>query len=674
VQSETWSGSPELLGADDATIDAALAHAHPMVLRGLLHQLTGDAELLDIPVRTTIVEAFREVQSFADKADRARVRAKAATFLKAYRDGGAGELGIGPTDRLPTSLALTAGMAIDPHDLEMWLEELAIDPWSRGLRWPDGSPPPAARSFSVVVIGAGMGGLNAAVHLKQAGIAFTVLEKNPAVGGTWYENRYPGARVDSPSRIYTHVYGVSFPQPYPYCPQEENEKYFNWVADAFGVRDDICFDTEVTSIVWDDEAQGWELTVTDADGRRTVRADAVISAVGFLSRPNIPKLEGIEDFGGDWFHTARWPEGYDLSGKRVAVVGTGCTGYQAIPEIAQEAEHVVVFQRTPNWIYDTPGYLAPHPDEVTWLDRNFPFLVHFARFRTSYLHRPQNTWKGIQVDPDFHDEHAVSEVNQRIREQRLAFLEAKLGHLPDLMAHMTPTAPPMSSRPVLVDRDHSVLDVLASDGVTLETKGVRRITEDGIEMPDGTRHQVDVIVLATGFRANDFLWPMEVRGRGGQRIEDLWATDGARAYLGSMLPGFPNFFMIYGPNTNMLLGMQIVDLEELVTRFALENLAGLIEQGKRTVEVTDVAYRRYNRIVDHAEQLMVWVDPRARNYYQNEFGRSSANNPLDMRLLWHWLRDPTGRRAGDGGAPVDGSLLEQYEAIAPRFGEDLSVE
>ena len=179
-------------------------------------------------------------------------------------------------------------------------------------------------------------------------------------------------------------------------------------------------------------------------------------------------------------------------------------------------------------------------------------------------------------------------------------------------------------------------------------------------------------MLATGFKANDFLWPMEVRGTGGQSLEELWAKDGARAYLGSMLPGFPNFFMVYGPNTNLLAGLQIVDLEEMVTRFALECIGGLIAQGKRTVEVTEDAYWRYNAVLDRAEKLMTYVDPRAHNYYQNEFGRSAANCPLDTRLLWHWLRDPAGRPPV-GGSAID-RALSRSTRITPRFGADLTVE
>jgi 4-hydroxyacetophenone monooxygenase len=666
-------GGSELLEASDAMINDAVRYADPLVLRGVLYQLTGDADLLGMELKTLNVSGLREMHLLANPEDVARIREKAAAFLASYRDAGAGPLPIGSAQRLQRSMSLTVGVDVASTELEMWLEELALDPWARSFAWSEKTPPAGVEEFSVVVIGAGMGGLNAAVHLKRAGVPFTVVEKNSGVGGTWYENRYPGARVDSPSRIYSHLYGVNFANPYPFCPQTENEKYFNWVADTFQVRGHIRFDTEVTSIVWDDAARVWEVSAEHPDGRCTWRANAVVTSVGLLSRPNIPEFEGIQNFGGEWFHTARWPIGLDLSGQRVAVIGTGCTGYQLIPELVKEAGHTCIFQRTPNWVYEAPGYLSPYPDQVNWLDCNFPYLANFARFQAAFLSRPQNTLKNLQVDPDFHDEHAVSAVNKRIRDLRMAFLESKLGERPDLLEKMTPKAPPMSARPVLVDRDYSILDVLLRDDVTLVTDAIRRITPDGIEMSDGTRHQVDVIVLATGFRANDFLWPMDVRGRHGASLDQLWAKDGARAYLGCMLPGFPNFFMLYGPNTNQLAGLQIVAMEEVTARFALESIGGLIEQKKQMVEVTEDAYWRYNAVIDDAEKLMTYVDPRAHNYYQNQFGRSATNGPLDTRLTWHWLRDPARRHPPSEEPRMDESWMKQYWAIDPHFGADLVV-
>ena len=291
----------ELLDASDEMIDDAVRYADPLALRGALYQLTGDEELLDVELRTLVVGGYREMCQIARREDVAHICEKASAFLKAYRDAGAGEVAAGPAHRWPRSMSLAVGVEMAPTELEMWMEELALDPWARGLAWSGGTPPAGAANFSVLVIGAGMGGLNAAVQLKHAGIPFTVLEKNSSVGGTWYENRYPGARVDSPSRIYTHVYGVNFSYPYPFCPQVENEKYVNWVADTFDVRGEIHFHTEVTSMVWDDAARMWEVTAEQPDGPRLWRANAVISAVGFLSRPNIPNFEGIEDFKGECF-------------------------------------------------------------------------------------------------------------------------------------------------------------------------------------------------------------------------------------------------------------------------------------------------------------------------------------------------------------------------------------
>ena len=229
----------------------------------------------------------------------------------------------------------------------------------------------------------------------------------------------------------------------------------------------------------------------------------------------------------------------------------------------------------------------------------------------------------------------------------------------------------MSSRPVLVDRDYSIYDALLRENVTLIPEGVPEVTENGIVLSDGTECPVDVIVFATGFRANDFLWPMEVRGRDGVRVEELWAKDGARAYLGNLLPGFPNLFMLYGPNTNANVGFAAIHLEELVTRFALECIDALITRGKRTVEVTPDAYWRYNDALDRAAASKVYLDPRANNYYTNEFRRSATNGAFDARLLWEWLRDPRGPRPDP--TPDEDPVMQMRDIISPYFGRDITL-
>jgi len=674
----------ELLTATDEAIDDAVKYADPMVLRGLVYQLTGDESIAATQASTAEIrnsepdsgsQDFALVQSKSDvsnSSDLAMIRSKAATFLKSYRDRGAPDIPCGPPERLPRSLNLVAGTDIPASELEMWLEQLALDPWARGLVWLDPPPLQDVEKFVVAVIGAGMGGLNAAVQLQHAGIPYFVIEKNDEVGGTWYENQYPGARVDSPSRTYTHIYGVNFEYPNAFCLQRENLRYFKWVADHFDIRKDIRFKTEVKSVVWNETAKVWEIRTDGPDGPRAWHANAVIASVGFLSRPNLPSIEGMETFEGNAFHTARWPAGLDLKDKRVAVIGTGATGYQLVPELAKLAGHTFVFQRTPNWCFDTKSYLEPFPAQVNWLDRNFPYIRNFIRFRLSWLAGPETFSPIMRIDSHFEDQHARSALNKKIRQQQLAFLRRKLANRPDLIEKMTPLAPPYSARPIIVDTDYSIYDALLRDDVTLVTDPILKIKPNGIEVQGGDEYPADIIVYATGFKANDFLWPMEVRGRDGKRIEELWEKDGARAYLGTMLPGFPNFFMIYGPNTNNFGGLQIVDFEEMVTRFALQCIGGLITEKKRTVDITLEAYWRYNDEVDRAEALMIYKDPRAHNYYKNDSGRSAANNPIDIRKIWTWLRNPLDGRA-NGKKSGDPEAIAS-PAVRPYFREDLIVE
>jgi 4-hydroxyacetophenone monooxygenase len=673
----TFEKSEELLRASDDTIDEVVQYAEPMVLRGLLYQLTGDESLR--ATQTSDMVLASRIVSVTDPESLDLIRTKAAALLKEYRDSGPGEVAIGPEDRLPESLALVAGEEIPDADLEMWLEELALDPWARGLDWPETPSPEQLEGFTVAVIGAGMGGLNAAVQLKRAGIPFTVLEMGGGVGGTWYWNRYPGARVDSPSRTYTHMFAVDYLQPSEHCPQEENERYFNWVADQFGIREHIEFETEVKSIVWDDGAKEWEITAEQPHGTRTWRVNAVITAVGIFTRPNVPTFPGQESFGGRWCHTARWPQDLDLTGKRVAVIGSGCSSYQLMPEIVKQTAHTYLFQRTPSWVNGIPRYLSEMHEQVAWLDRNVPFHTHFVRFRTAWFTRPETLRGVFTADPDFHDPHAASAANKRVRDASVDFLHSKLGDRPDLMEKMLPPVPPGSARPVAVDREYSIYDVLLRDDVTLVTEPIERITESGIMVEGGVEHAVDVIVLATGFKTNDFLWPMDIRGRDGVRIDDLWAKDGARAYLGAMLPGFPNFFMVYGPNTNGVGGLGIVDFEETVVRFALQCIAALVLEGKRAVDVSTDAYWRFNAEQDRYDAVQIYnFDKRVESYYTSRFGRSVTNGALDFRLLWNWLRNPVRDPRAYGEPTIEERLADVSDELAtvaavvdPYLGKDL---
>jgi 4-hydroxyacetophenone monooxygenase len=628
---------PELLGASDAVIEDAVGYAEPMVLRGLLYQLTGDPTLKTMELKKVKVGRIEALAPATDE-DVAMLRRKTVEFLKKHRDAGAPAIGFGPKERLPESLALQAGSEIPEYAREMFVEEAAFEPWARSVEWSATPDPKRLKDFTVTVIGTGMGGLNAAVNLQRLGIKYNLIEKNDGVGGTWRENRYPGARVDTPSRMYTHLFGVDFPYPFAFGPHFESQKYFDWVADRFDLRKDTTFNTEVRELKWDEKTSEWEIHADGPNGRQVTRANAIITGVGFLSRPNMPKIEGMEKFKGRAFHTARWPDDLDLNGKRIIVIGTGCTGYQLVPELALEAAHVTVFQRTAQWLFPAPGYLAKSPEQVNWLDRNLPYHTNFMRFKASYGYGPDYS-KVFDVDPNYSgDPHAVSEANKAARDGCIEYLTTKLVD-PKLIEVMTPPHPVFSTRPVLCDADYSIADAILRDNVTLVTDGIKTINETGIEDSKGIQHDADVIVYATGFRANDFLYPMKITGIGGKTIEELWSDGGgARAYMTCMYPGFPNMWSLYGPNANG--GLHVAAYAEMVTHYALRGIEKLILDGKQVIDVTDEAYWRFAEQTDQRNRQKVWSDPRANSYWWSGNGRTASMSPYFGYELWHWFRNP----------------------------------
>jgi 4-hydroxyacetophenone monooxygenase len=659
----------ELREATDSQIVEAVSHADPILLRGLLYGVTGDEEVAAIPDELAGSD-FRGPQPAIIDPEHCRfLRAKAADFLKAHRDAGAGEC-ILPDNRLRKAMELTVGSQIPEDEFGLWVEQTGLDRMARSFQWPKDREPPAREHRErnlVAVIGAGMGGLNAGMQLKKAGIPFVIIEKNGSVGGTWYENRYPGARVDTTSLNYFHTFATDYACPNPFCAQEQNEAYFNWMADNFELRDHIEFSTEVNSMVWNEDDKVWEISAANSEGSCGYRANAVISCVGFLNRPNLPEIEGADSFEGQIIHTARWPEDIELQDKRVAVLGSGATGYQLFPELAKRVGQLTLFQRTPSWCFEAPGSLSPFPSQITWLDRNFPYWRNFQRLQISWIIGPQNLMRLVEADPEFEHPIAVSESNKVVYDQCRELMTRLMPGRPDLVEKMTPEAPPFSSRPILIDSQTNIYDALMRDNTNLVTEPISRIAPDGLVTENGEHHPFDVIVYATGFKANDFIWPVEVIGREGRSLGDFWKKDGARAYLGTNVPGFPNFFMIYGPNMNPFFnGLGASEMEEMSTRFALKCIAGLIEQDRAAVDVTEDAYDRFNAELDRLEATKIYSDHRVTNYYKNAFDRSAVNCPFDVRLLWKWWLDPSSESRSDQG--------DNDPIVRPYFGEDLVLE
>jgi 4-hydroxyacetophenone monooxygenase len=354
-----------------------------------------------------------------------------------------------------------------------------------------------------------------------------------------------------------------------------------------------------------------------------------------LDRPTLPDIQGIETFRGPLFHTARWDQGFAPRGKRVALIGTGASGLQLAPVISRTVDRLVVFQRTPAWVAPSPTYLSEIDPAEAWLIRNLPFYANWLRLRATFMFGDAMLplW---DIDPEWKDPVSLNAMNGGLHKILVDHLMGKIGHNPELVAKATPKYAPMAKRWVI---DSGWYDTLNRENVDLVTDPIAEITPDGVLMKSGELYQVDAIVMATGFRANDFLWPLHLEGRGGKHIRQTWSKDGARAYLGVTIPDFPNFFCLYGPNTNPKAGTPCL-YDELQVRYSLMCIQRLILGEAHSIDVTHEAYDRYNREIDEILNRSIWMDQNQKSYYRNEYGRVATNLPWGSIGYWKLLRAP----------------------------------
>lgn len=632
--------------ATDEQIDTAIHDAQlPALLPAIAH-LTGDLSLLRPHLRPDPVLAAQE-QGGLTPEQQSEIRSLATAALKAFRDAGGVRTFRATTEDLETLMSFTVGTDVGPEYVPLMLEELSVT--GEDLRQPTWTKAEVAaeRAFNVVIIGAGMSGILAAHRLSQADVEVMVLEKNSDVGGTWLENTYPGCRVDSSNHVYSYSFAQRSDWPYHFSTRDVLLDYFRTCARHFGVRDKIRFDTEVESLRWDAATSEWIIEVRDIGTgvSSTFRANAVVSAVGQLNRPKMPDIPGMDDFAGPSFHSARWPADLSLGGKRVAVIGTGASGVQLIPEVAKVASSVTIFQRTPNWLFPVPHYhdrIAPGFD---WLLEHVPGYAQWYRFFL-FWRATEGVLPSCVVDPDWHDgELSVSASNRELRDQLTSYIEFMLADRPDLLEKSVPQYAPASKRIVL--DNGSWLSTLKRDNVRLITEHIQHIDVAGVVTDEGDRHEVDVIVYATGFEASNFLTPMEVVGRDGREIHDVWKGD-ARAFLGIMVPGFPNFFCMYGPNTNIVVNGSIIYFSECEVHYVLGCIEELLRRDLKAIDVREDVHESFNERVDQGNRSMVWGVATVNSWYRNEAGRVAQNWPFSLLEYWELTRHPR---------------LEQFETV-----------
>ena len=486
-------------------------------------------------------------------------------------------------------------------------------------------PVEVPEGFRVLIIGAGVSGMGAAIRLKQLGIPFTIVEKSHHVGGTWRDNRYPGAGVDTPNHLYSYSFAPYDWSKY-YCLRDELEEYLEHVAEKFDLRPSIEFETAVESCEYDAERCEWVVSVRLADDTPAERrANAVISAVGIFNPTVKPDIPGLESFAGPCFHTAEWPDDVEVEGKRVAMIGNGASAMQTGPAIQHDVESLAIFQRSPHWVAPNEHFGKPIPEPIRFLLREVPYYRAWYRMRLGWT-VGDRMHKALQKDDTWpYPERSLNKINDAHRAYFTQYLESELGDRQDLRDKVLPTFPPLGKRLLM---DNGWYRMLRNPKVTLVDEPIAEIRADRIVTEDGTEHEADVLVIATGFDVLRFLTAYEVRGRSGRSLREVWDDIDARAYLGTVIPDFPNFFTIYGPNLQPGHGGSYMFTAELQTRYITSVLTQMFEKNLASVECRQDVHDEYNERVDQLHERMVWTHPGMSTYYRNERGRVVVNSPF----------------------------------------------
>jgi 4-hydroxyacetophenone monooxygenase len=630
-----WAGKP--ITDDDAVIAAALEDVSiPTLMLSLVH-ITGDASIIRGDLKPQGL-FLNEVQGYMSEDDKAKARRIALDVIRQYRDR---DCKLPP----PPERALLREMMswlvcedVPDEYVPMMLEEMELDGRDERAVAVEATAD-AKAAFPVVVIGCGQSGLLAGIRLGEAGIPYTIIEKNDGVGGTWYENTYPGCRVDVGNHFYCYSFEPSDQWTEYFAQQPELQAYFTSVMQRHGIQPHIRWNTEVVSARWDDARGVWIVTTRSAGGETsTLTARAVISAVGQLNRPNLPDIPGRDEFEGPSFHSARWDHSVDYRGKRVAVIGAGASGFQIVPTIAPDVAQLTVFQRTAQWMFPNPNYHEHVGPGVKWALRHLPFYGRWYRFLLF--------WPGCdgglaaaRVDPDYpHQGRAVSAANEMTREIFTAWISEQVGDDPELLAKVIPDYPATGKR--TLQDNGSWLHALTRPNVELVREEIDHIDAGGVVTRSGDRYDVDITVYATGFQANRFLWPMEIVGRNDVVLSEQWG-DEPSAYLGITVPNFPNLFCMYGPGTNLAHGGSLIFHSECQIRYIVGCIKALVEDGNRTMEPRLEVHDAYYARTQHELEGLVWSHPSIRHsWFKNSEGRIHVLSPWRLVDYWTWTREP----------------------------------
>jgi 4-hydroxyacetophenone monooxygenase len=626
-------GGDQPIMGDDEQLQAACAAADVHPLLCAVAHLTGDLSLLRDEFAPDQGQLLVPGCGLGPEA-MAEARALAIGALADHLAAGRPDHQVTADERRHI-FGFLVGASAAAHWETFLTEELALegsDPRQPSWRMTD-----VEGAFRCAVIGAGASGLAAAHRLRQAGVTVTVFEKNGDVGGTWLENVYPGCRVDVPNQLYSFSFAQSNDWASRFSAQPDLLAYLQATAETLQLGECIRFRSEVTEARFDDITREWSLTVLTAGGAESTEAfDGIVCAVGQLNRPSFPTIAGQDRFAGPSFHSAAWDDTVELAGQRVGVIGSGASAAQFVPHLAGTVGHLDVYQRTPPWLLPTANYGDPFSPEFHHLLGLLPNYGRWDRLWQFWLLH-EGLLVAARVDPEW-DGHteAVSAGNDFVRSMLLSVLRA---HVEDdaLFEKMVPHFPPFAKRALRDDGRWPA--ALSRPDVDLITSPIVEITAHGVRTEDGEEHPTDVLIYGTGFRASEFVTPMKVYGSGGVELSEEWDGD-ARAYLGMTVPGFPNFFLLYGPNTNLVINGSILIMVECQVRYAVEAIGRLLRDGHRTMSCRRDVHERYDREMQEGNARMVWGVADVPTWYRNARGRVTQNWPFDLYTYWSRTREP----------------------------------
>jgi 4-hydroxyacetophenone monooxygenase len=602
----------------------AVASANVPTLLMVLVQLTGDQRWLSDPYLPKRSRGLSDNETGGLPLDiQHEIRAAALQAILAWRDGKPIAIAHPSEELLITMMGVTMGETIPPEYAPMIAGELGLG---------SQQPPPAnvPDGFRAIIIGAGISGMCAAIRLQQAGVPYTIIERNPNLGGVWHENRYPGAAVDTPSHLYSFSFSPHDWSRY-FAGQNDILEYLLKVADDFQLSSHIHFDTEVDGAQFDECTSQWHVTTRGPAGTVTYNANLLISAVGAFNKPKIPHVDGTDTFVGPNFHTTNWPADLDLTGKKVAVIGNGASAMQVVPAIVDQVASLVVFQHSPQWASPFEKFKEVVPDEVRFLIAEVPLYYAWYRARMAWIFNDR-LHASLQKDADWpHPDRSLNVINDAHRRALTDYITTELGDRVDLHDKVIPTYPPFGKRMLL---DNGWFRAIAKNHVVVETERVQQLREHSVVTSTGVEYEVDVVVWATGFDVVRFLAPIEITGRDGLRLHDVWDGDNARAYLGTAIPSFPNFFVLYGPNTQFGHGGSLITVMERQVHYMMTALQQMFRGDLAALEVKAAVHDDYNNRIDAAHEQMVWTHPGMDTYYRNQRGRVVVNNPFRMQEFW----------------------------------------